>query len=166
MTKESRVPVSKLPLSPSGATSRIASSLAQWRLDAPSSKEDLLPPQDGAKRPNLQKAIEAAIRARALRPDYVPSELLQDPAWDMLLELFRAEVSGEQATASLLSKAAGVSTGSGLRWIDALVAKGLCLKGNRGDDGRMLVKLSSSGSEALRAYFANIVRPSTRPPRR
>ena len=145
MTKETRVPKTTLPLAPSSATSRIASSLLGWPCPPPLG--------DGL----LLDAVDAAMRARALRRDHVPAELLLDPAWDMLLELFRAEVSDRQATASNLAKAAGVTTSSGLRWIDALVAKGLCVCGDRTDDGRMTVNLSPRGSAELHAYFARLI---------
>jgi len=158
MTKETQVPQSRAPLRSSGETSRIASGLV-WPLSSSSpSRETACGKERHADRALLQ-AVEAAILARSLRPDHVPSELLLDPAWDMLLELFRADLTGEQATASSLAKAAGVTTSSGPRWIDALVAKGLCVRGDRADDGRMAVDLSSRGSDALRAYFVRIIRP-------
>ena len=158
MTKESQVPQSKSPLRASGETSRIASGLV-WPLSSSALAMVSACSRTREGDRGLLQEVEAAILARTLRPDHVPSELLLDPAWDMLLELFRASLTGEQATASSLAKAAGVTTNSALRWIDALVAKGLCIRGDRADDGRMAVDLSSGGGGALQAYFAKILRP-------
>ena len=157
MTKESGVPQNKSRLRSSGATSRIASGLVPWALSSSGSASDPTCCKVVRNDYGLLQAVEAAVRARTLRPDHVPSELLLDPAWDMLLELFRADLTGEQATASSLAKVAGVTTSSGLRWIDALVAKGLCVRGTRADEGRMAVSLSRRGSDALNAYFAKIM---------
>src|SRR5690349_17453060 len=98
MTKQTRVSKIRVPLSCSSATSRIASGLLAWPGPEPACSDDPASGQDDAADSVLLEAVEAAIRARALRPEHVPSELLLDPAWDMLLELFRAEVSGRQST--------------------------------------------------------------------
>ena len=156
MTKQTRVSKTRVSLSSSSATSRIALGLLAGPAHGPG---DPASGEDLSGHSVLLNTVLAAIRARALRRDHVPSELLLDPAWDMLLELFRAEVSGRQLTASTLAKAAGVTTGSGLRWIDALVAKGLCVRGDRVDDGRMEVSLSPRGSSELHAYFAKVMQP-------
>lgn len=158
MTKESRVPRAKSRLRSSSDAARIASSLVHWS-SSPLSSPSGISGQNQDETQSLLEAVEAAILARTLRPDHIPGELLLDPAWDMLLELFRVEIGGDQATASRLSKAAGVTTSSALRWVDALVAKGLCLRGDRADQGRMTVTLSPRGSAELRSYFGKLMRP-------
>ena len=107
--------------------------------------------------PVSREVVEGEIRARVLRQAFVPPQLLTDSAWDMLLELLHAEITGRRVTALILCKAASIQPGTGLRWIAALVAKGLCNRDAEGPAGSgMTVTLSQKGSEALRGYFAEL----------
>jgi DNA-binding MarR family transcriptional regulator len=103
--------------------------------------------------------VEAFIQQRALRFAYLPSELLCEPAWDMLLELFHAELSSRRLVEPILCKAARVSTSSGSRWIDALVEENLCIRSiDPSNTAAVFVKLSAEGFEAMRSYFAELIR--------
>ena len=99
------------------------------------------------------------MQARRLRADFLPPELVSDAAWDMLLALLHAEITGRRMAPSHLCAIASVSASAGRRWIDALVLRGLCsrpLQPADADDAG--VELSSRGSHALRAYFTELQR--------
>lgn len=70
-------------------------------------------------------AIEATIAARQARTAVFGEGLFADPAWDMILDLVRAEVSGERVSVSSLCLASGVPSTTALRWINLLVESGV-----------------------------------------
>ena len=154
MTKHSGVPGPGRPLKPSNHTLRITTALGP-RHDAP----PLTPISHSG--PVSAATVEAIIRQRALRATHLPGELLADAAWDMLLELMHAELGERRVTASILCKAAAVSTSVGLRWIDVLLSKGLCTRTARTDDpDESFVQLSDEGSKAMRGYFTDLAERS------
>lgn len=94
------------------------------------------------------------VRLRRLRTRYLPSNLLGEPVWDMLLELLHAELKDQTATRAQLSVAAGLSLGVANRWVEVLVQSGLCITAADADDRP--VKLSPEGSAVLRDYFVQV----------
>ena len=154
MTKQSGVPDAERALKASNDTTRIATSLASPpRTPSRHVEPGIASDRDG---PPLSAAVvEIAIRERALRWTLVSAQLLTDSAWDMLLELLHAEITERCVTSSILWKAAGVPSSTGRRWIDALVAEGLCKRATDADD-RETIELSRQGSEAMRRYFAEV----------
>lgn len=63
------------------------------------------------------QSVRNAIRSRRLRDQFFPSTLLEDPGWDMLLDLFAAELEGRPVSVSSLCIAAAVAQTTALRWI-------------------------------------------------
>ncbi len=99
--------------------------------------------------------VQAAIRERRLRSKYFDSALFADPAWDMLLDLFSAELSNARVPVSSLCAAADVPPTTALRWIRGMTAKGLFLRqADPTDARRVFVALSASASAAMARYFA------------
>ena len=143
MTKPLGDPNSREPLTPSSDAARIATALASRPVEPPA------PPV---------ASVEALIQQRALRFSYLPAELLHDPAWDMLLELLHAEVSGRPLVEPILCKAARIPASLGSRWIDALAQQGLCVRSiDPNNAATVFVKLSAEGRKAMRSYFADLV---------
>src|ERR1700741_3894530 len=70
------------------------------------------------------KRVLAAIKARRLRVRFFSEDLFADPAWDMMLHLFHAELTFRPVTVTRLSLAAAVPNTTALRWINTLVEKG------------------------------------------
>ena len=104
-----------------------------------------------------ERAISRIIQARRLRSDLLGSNLFSDPAWDLLLALFLAELRQHRLTTSQLTKATSTSTTSALRWLDALERQGWILRRRAPLDGRKLfVELSESVSVALRQWVRQI----------
>ena len=99
--------------------------------------------------------IRAVIRARRLREQFFRSELLADPAWDMLLDLMAARLEGQRVAVSSLCIAAAVPPTTALRWIKALCEDGLFVRvADPADGRRVFIELSDAAADALSAYFA------------
>jgi hypothetical protein len=99
--------------------------------------------------------VRAAIRARRLRERYFDSQLFADPAWDMLLDLFAAEIAQSRVPVSSLCIAAAVPPTTALRWIKAMTQSKLFVRRADPRDGRRIfVELAPATSLAMRRYFA------------
>ena len=139
MTKHSTPPDPERPLKLSQEVSRIGTKLA--RLSGLGG--------GGAPQPSAE-TVTAAIQARRQRSQFLPPYLFGEPAWDMLLELFHAELTNRGITAAGLCDSVAVPVAVGERWIDALVQEGLVVRRSTS------LELSPEGSEALRHYFADM----------
>ncbi len=136
---------------------RIASSLA--RLSAgPSSPPRPLEPIPGGDLPPLSAdTVRSILRARRLRARYFAEEIFADPAWDMLLDLLQAEIAQLRVPVSSLCIAAAVPATTALRWLKAMVSRGLFVRRADPHDGRrVFVELAPEASQALRRYFAEV----------
>jgi DNA-binding MarR family transcriptional regulator len=87
-------------------------------------------------RPIDAQRIRTHIKARRMRERFFPAELFADPAWDILLDLAAAEREGRAVSVSSLCIAASVPTTTGLRWIKAMVDRGLLAREPDPDDAR------------------------------
>jgi len=103
------------------------------------------------------EAVTAVIRARRMRSRFFDAELFADPAWDMMLDLFEAELLHRRVAVSSLCVAAAVPATTALRWLKAMTEKGVFIRRNDPMDGRRVyVELSSETSQALRRYFGAV----------
>ena len=101
-------------------------------------------------------AVAIAIAHRARRAKLLPTNLFADPAWDMLLDLYRAELDQCRVSVSSLCIASQVPPTTALRWISALHEHGLIARRADPLDGRRyFVSLTATGSEAMGRYFSN-----------
>jgi hypothetical protein len=116
--------------------------------------------QDEGDAPDVTpQEIRAAIRSRRLRGQYFQGELFADPAWDMLLDLFAAELERQQVSVSSLCIAAAVPPTTALRWIGTLHDAGLFeRKADPADRRRAYIVLSRKGLDGMRAYVAEVKR--------
>jgi len=104
------------------------------------------------------EAVGVILRARRLRAHYFDQELFADPAWDMLLDLFQAELAHRRVPVSSLCIAAAVPATTALRWMKTMAEKGLIVRHSDPFDGRRVyVELAPDTSRALRCYFAEVV---------
>lgn len=103
------------------------------------------------------------IRARAARTKYFKATLFSDPAWDMLLQLYWAAVSGEELSVKSVAHGSGTPWATALRWINILLEEGLIERERDTRDGRRtLVRLSEGGLTAMENYLASLP-PGTKP---
>jgi len=158
MKEDSPEARAELLLQLSKEVSRIAGSLAQLSSGAE------LPPRSNDPFSNeneLEVPVERVnwlIQARRTRARYLTPELFADPAWDILLDLLRAEIAHERISVSSACIAAAVPTTTGLRWLKALEQHGLVVRQRDVHDARRTyVALSKDTSMALRRYFREVV---------
>jgi len=140
--------------------SRIASSLRQLSTGlAPSRTSDEEP---GFQTPEMsEETVAWIIRARRQRSKFLPGDLFAEPAWDILLDLFRSEIVHQRVSVSSLCIAAGVPATTALRYIKAMTKQGLIIRRPDPRDGRRFyLELSPEMSSALRSYFADVSKPA------
>lgn len=77
---------------------------------------------------------QAIIDVRALRISLFPSEIFDEFAWNMLLNLFVGLAENEVISEKQLIERAGVSTDAGRRWILHLVGDGQVFDRSDGED--------------------------------
>ena len=100
------------------------------------------------------KTIRNILCARARRASFFSAKLFADPAWDMLLELYAAELDQVRLSVGSLCIGSGVPDTTGLRWIGVLEQEGLIeRRGDPFDRRRIYIELTASGSSAMTAYF-------------
>ncbi|WP_375397709.1 winged helix DNA-binding protein [uncultured Sphingomonas sp.] len=126
------------------------------RADAVSdSKRGYSPPPDLSAPPVAAADIRRAIRARRLRDQQFPDGLFEDPAWDMLLDLYAAQLEGAQVSVSSLCIAAAVPPTTALRWLGRMTEMGLFERQpDPADRRRIFMVLSATTRERMQRYFA------------
>lgn len=101
--------------------------------------------------------LKRIIKARALRSRMFDASLFSDPAWDMLLDLMLAHLSGKKVYVTSLCIAAGVPIATAFRRIEDLAAKGLVTKTRDSKDTRrVFVELTDSGIQKMAGYFGAV----------
>jgi DNA-binding MarR family transcriptional regulator len=100
------------------------------------------------------KRVASILKARRLRAKFFDADLFAEPAWDMLLELYTAELDEVRATIGSLSLGAGVPATTALRWIQVLEEKGLFARHpDPLDRRRIFVSLTKKGIDAMNAFL-------------
>lgn len=93
----------------------------------------------------------------ATRQNYFPDGLFSDPAWDMLLDLTYARLTGKRVSVSSLCIASRVPATTALRRISDLVSEGLVTRIRDENDGRrVFVDLTDDGFSRMTAYIDNV----------
>lgn len=118
---------------------------------------EVVPPNDQGHGHAISQLIRQVIAARHLRDNFFGSNLFADPAWDILLDLFWAELSQRRVSVTSLCVAARVPSTTGLRWISMMVRKGMLVRHpDPLDSRRSFVELHKDTSTALHSYFAEL----------
>lgn len=99
--------------------------------------------------------IRKIIRARRLRDAQFAAGLFEDPAWDILLDLYAAHLEGARVSVSSLCIAAAVAPTTALRWIARLSDSGLLERHpDPSDRRRAYLGLSDNARDRMTRYFA------------
>ena len=85
----------------------------------------------------LAQVAEDLYRFRRSRDALLPSALLGEPAWDMLLDLFIHEVEGRKISVTSLCLASSAPSTTALRYIDLLEKHGLLSRSKCATDQRV-----------------------------
>lgn len=104
--------------------------------------------------PVTASEVRAVIRLRRLRDQFFATDLFADPAWDMLLDLMAARLSGEAVSVSSLCIASAVPATTALRWIRSMTDRGILIRQADPQDGRrVFIALSDGSADAISRYF-------------
>ncbi len=116
-------------------------------------KEEPNPPQPTS--PQRRRATLDDLRAvRKVRDRHFPTELFSDPCWEMLLDLYDAQLDEAEVTVSSLGAASGVPLTTALRRMDVLQKHGFIERLVDPDDRRRtIVRLSATGLAAVEKFF-------------
>jgi DNA-binding MarR family transcriptional regulator len=101
--------------------------------------------------------VQAAKRERRRRAAYLPSEVLAEPAWDILLELYAFELVGRAVSQTEISERIQLPSTTSVRWTKVLEAADLIVRAVDPDEP-LSVKLvmSPKALEAMEAYFSDV----------
>lgn len=113
------------------------------------------PPPDAGATAIDPAEVRRVIRARRLREKAFGPGLFEDPAWDILLDLFAAQLERAEVSVSSLCIAAAVAPTTALRWVGRMTASGLLIRQHDPfDRRRALMSLSPTALAAMRSYVA------------
>jgi DNA-binding MarR family transcriptional regulator len=101
--------------------------------------------------------VRAIIKARRQRNRLFADGLFSDPAWDLLLELYAAQLCGYRLAVSGLCLAVAAPATTALRWIGCLEERGLARRRPDPHDGRrVFISLSDAGLEAMNGLMREV----------
>lgn len=104
-----------------------------------------------------ERGVKSILSRRRARDQFFDGNLFADPAWDILLELYAAELGQRRVSVSSVCVSASVPATTALRWINHLESKDLVRRKPDPLDGRrVFLSLSGSGIAAMERYFAAV----------
>lgn len=104
-----------------------------------------------------ERHIEKLLRLRRKRDQFFGTSLFADPAWDILLELYAAELGQRRMWVGSLGVGAAVPATTALRWMKILESKGLISRSPDHMDGRrVFVALTAAGIRAMEQFFGSV----------
>lgn len=113
------------------------------------------------RRMNAEAAREIYASRRSRDGIFGNPELFGEPAWDILLDLYVADVEGKAVSVSSACIGSAAPPTTGLRWLGVLAEQGLVLREHDPEDQRrVLVRLTERGLAAMDEYFAAAAGPA------
>lgn len=109
----------------------------------------------------LRGLVKEILRSRRRREKIFGGELFGEPAWDMLLELYGAELAQQKLSVSAACYASAVPHTTALRWVGKLEHDGWIRRMNDPFDGRRSwLLLTDQGSDRMREFLSGLaIRP-------
>lgn len=118
------------------------------------SEKERLQDQTSEERRQLLRAI---LRFRVGRERIFGGDLFGEPAWDMLLELYEAELRGKEESVTSLCIGARVPATTALRWLRTLEVRGWVeRRPDQRDRRRSFIHLADKARDALEAMFSEL----------
>lgn len=110
-----------------------------------------------AEQPNYVDLLRHLLKARERRARMFDAALVAEPAWDMLLDLALARLSGERLSVTSVCIGSRAPMTTALRRIDDLTNLGLAQRSPDPNDARRrFVELTDKGLEQLLRYLAEV----------
>jgi DNA-binding MarR family transcriptional regulator len=105
----------------------------------------------------ISTTLRTIIASRGLRNRFFPNEMFADPAWDILLDLARADADSQQVSVSSACIAASVPMSTALRWVRLMTEAGLLNRWTDPKDRRRdLIALTDKTASSMRDYLAAV----------
>ena len=105
----------------------------------------------------LARLVREILRSRRRREQVFGADLFGEPSWDILLELFVAELTHQRLSVSSACYASAVPPTTALRWVSRLERQGWVERSADHIDGRRFwLRLTDRASGELRQYFSRI----------
>jgi len=99
--------------------------------------------------------IRRLIRSRRLRDQFLGDGLFGDPVWDILLDLYAADLEGAVVSVSSLCIAAAVPPTTALRHIQILIKRGMVeRRADPFDRRRWYITLAAPVRDKMTRFFA------------
>lgn len=118
------------------------------------------PPEEislDAPRKLTSKEIQGLLKARRKRETVFGPGLFADPAWDLLLEAYVAQLDQRKISVSGMCCAGGAPATTALRHLQKLEQQGWLVRRTDPYDGRRSwMELSAVGNAAMLAYFNSV----------
>lgn len=136
------------------AISRVLEATARMLHDYALAEDPPSPrPVPGPPAPVTARSVRAIIAARWLRREYLGLEVT-DSEWSLILELYAARLEYRQVHQTGLSVAAGVPQTTAVHATRRLIeAEIFAAKPDPSDKRRLLIALTPTAADRLRAYF-------------
>ncbi|HET6409443.1 MAG TPA: MarR family winged helix-turn-helix transcriptional regulator [Chthoniobacteraceae bacterium] len=151
------------PKTPLGATGDVRAELQRLEAGVERLRQMMAPAVPTIAPQVTPTRIRQVIKARRAREMVLGSELFADPAWDMLLEAYNADLMQTKLSVTALCHSAAVPATTALRWLRKLEQNGwLSRKNDPLDARRTWMVLTPWGSTRMSQYFST-VRPDVLP---
>ena len=96
-------------------------------------------------------------RTRARRSEFFSGDLFSDPAWDILLYLYEAEITQQRRSVRDVSFQTGVAQTTVLRWLETLEGQGfICRTPDPSDGRRVFISLTDEALARMDGLFVVI----------
>ena len=103
------------------------------------------------------RCVKRLERERQQRIKYFPDNLVRDPAWPLLLELYRCRAEEIEISVTSLSLGMNIPSATGHRWIDELHRSGIAaLSPSHTDARRTIVSMTDKGFTKMDEYLRSI----------
>ena len=102
-----------------------------------------------------ERDVGRALKLRASRAEIFGEGLFSEPAWDMLLKLYAADLGGRAETISNVCLASGVSPSTALRWLQHLQGEGWIEGSFDPDDRQSRIAMSAKSRAAMKRLFGH-----------
>ncbi|MFL6726655.1 MAG: MarR family transcriptional regulator [Sphingomicrobium sp.] len=104
-----------------------------------------------------ERHVQNLLTFRRKRVHFFDAALFADPAWDILLELYAAELGQRRVSISSVGIGAALPATTALRWINVLETKGMIWRHPDPMDGRrVFVALTPDTVSAMDRFFASV----------
>lgn len=99
-------------------------------------------------------AVLRVLALRGARAKYLGADLFGEPAWDLLLQIYLAELDHVRLSVSSACNRVDVPDSTALRWVTKLIDKGLVRRyDDQFDQRRSFLALTDSGTAAMKALI-------------